>query len=260
MDEQPDPPSPDAANRTGAPSATSPAAEVVAWAQRRWRRLVGLAAVAAASFTVVVTVGSDDHESIQVVDTGFSTVDEGSAEVTYGVVVENTTADVAYHTVACVGLRMDSDDEDDERGCQRFTIEVLLPGQRVGFGGLGTVLSSPEAEVSGISVELQGPATWEDPDEDRWAEIVADNLEVAYSPENHPVVSFDRESGYPFDVVRNATAYAVFRNDRNEIIGANGTDLLVPVNPREQVRHSILTETSLPGIATAEVYVFPSGI
>lgn len=238
--------------------------QVVAWMQKRWRGLLGLFAVAMLSFAAVVTVGTvtgGDDGGIRVVETGFSNIVSDSLfDVSYGVVIENTTDEVAYHTVACVDLQLDTDDYtvDDGDGCrQPFTVEVLMPGQRVGFGRFASLT---DADVRDMSVEIRGPATWEEPDEYDRGEIVASDLEVAYSPENHPVVSFAGQSGYELDVVRNATAYAVFRNDDDEIVGAVGTDLPASVVPQERARHTITSEAPLPEVATAEVYVFPSGL
>lgn len=205
---------------------------------------------------VVVVVGGNDDTDVRVVETGFSVLTDPHYDVSYGVVIENPTDEVAYHTVVCVELRLEAD---EDQGCRRFTVEVLLPGQRVGFGTLAT-LTGDRREVTDLSVEVRGPATWEDPDEYRRGEIVASGLAVAYSPENHPVVSFDRESRYQGDVVRTAAAYAVLRNGDDEIIGASGMDLEVPVRPNEPGRHSIVHEAPAPDLATAEVYIFPSGI
>jgi hypothetical protein len=244
-----------ASTRAEGSRAATTVREVAAAARRRWRGGLGLVVIAALSCAAVVVV-SDDNNGVRVVETGFSVLSDPYHDISYGVVIENTTDNVAYHTIACVELRIDAN---EDNGCQRFTVEVLLPGQRVGFGAADR-LYGDRRNVSGISVEVRGPATWEDPDEYQRGEIVASNLNVAYSPENHPVVSFDRQSGYQFDVVRNATAYAILRNDNDEIIGASGIDLDVPVQPNERVRHSIIHEASVPDTATAEVYIFPSGV
>jgi hypothetical protein len=227
---------------------------------RRWQGRLALVGVAVLTCTAVVVVGhrsaggAGSGGGVRVVETGFSLLDDPLYRISYGVVIENTTDEVAYHTIACVGFRRD---EGEDGGCRDFTVEVLLPGQRVGFGALESMNEGRPA-VTGISVQIEGPATWEDPDEHPRPKIVTVDLDVAYSPENHPIVSFDHQS--EGEVVRNATAYTVLRDGDGEIVGAAGLDLDQPVRPQEQARHSIPIEAVVPDLATAEVYVFPSGL
>jgi hypothetical protein len=242
----------------GASQVVAAAGRLADAARQRWRSGLGLAAVAVLACAVVVVVGRDGGQrGVRVVETGFSVLSDELYGISFGVVIENTTDDVAYHTVACVEPQLESGDEMHD-GCWRFTVEVLLPGQRVGFGAPET-LSPRWGDVTGISVELDGPATWEDPDQHPSREIVAGGLEVAYSRENHPVVSFDRSYRPPADTVRNATAYALLRDDDGDIVGATSSDLEGPVRAGETVRHSVVHEAEVPDLATAEVYVFPSG-
>jgi hypothetical protein len=270
MDEQPGGPRPGATEEpTPTPVRTSGipaiAGDVLGAARRHWRGGLRVVAVATLSCAVVVVVShhaGNEERGIRVVETGFSVLSDSDYDVSYGVVIENTTDQVAYHTVACVTLHGDANensDDNEDSGCRRFTVEVLLPGQQVGFGALDNIYTY-QGTLTDVSVELQGPATWEDPDEPGRAEIVASDLDVAYSPDNHPVVSFDRQSHYEHDVARNASVYAVLRNTDGEIVGASGIDLDVPVRPQETVRHSIVHEAPIPDLATAEVYIFPSGI
>jgi hypothetical protein len=234
---------------------------VAAAVRQRGREVLALAAVAVLACGVVVVVGDGGGGGgVRVVETGYSVLTDPDHAVSYGVVVENTTDDVAYHTVACVKPQLDADEyEDDGYGCRRFTVEVLLPGQSVGFGGSERLLPS-DGEVTGLSVELQGPGTWEEPDEYDRGQIVARGLAVAHSPENHPVVSFDGRSSYQQDTVRTAAAYAVLRDRDGDIVGATGRELEVPVRPGEAGRHSLVHEAVVPDLATVEVYLFPSGI
>jgi hypothetical protein len=236
-----------------------------------WRGALVLVAVATVTGAVVRWALPDDQR-VEVVETGFTAdlPSDGMDDATYGVVVENPTNEVAYHTVVCVELRLADADAgaDADGGCEEFTIEVMFPGQRLGIGAVTDVLGE---QVTGIDVHVRGPAAWEDPDDHSHPAdadtdvpvphvIEAGDVAVTYSPDHEPVVSFVPVSRY-IDDVRRASAYAIFRDTDGRIIGGSGTDLPSPIRPQDDTRRSIVVDdTELPDLATAEVYVFPSGL
>jgi hypothetical protein len=234
-----------------------------------WRARAALVAIAQLAAVAVVAIrGPDDGRGgVEVVETGFSELSDDLAEVSYGVVVENNSDEVAYHTTVCVRLLVAGEDGE---GCREFTVEVLQPGQRVGFGSIAST-SPAGATVTGVDAAIDGTAAWDDPADyasvDRegdyddpylpW-EVVADELAVVYSPENEPVVSFNAEPRFGNAPVRNASAYAVFRDADGEILGASGAPL--DLRLAQPTRLSVVHDAELPDVASAEVYVFPSGL
>ncbi len=96
-----------------------------------------------------------DGGGLRVVEQGFTNINYG---VSYGAIVENTSASVAYRTQVTFGFSTNGEQlEPPPTTLNTQQIPIILPGQRI---GVGTTASLP-APYSATSVELRlGETTW----------------------------------------------------------------------------------------------------
>ena len=202
---------------------------------------------------------SSDGAGVEVVEQGFTvTPDTGAGDtVSYGVVVENQSADVALVTRIEVTL-LDSAGEpvadlDRDRKVNDASVNLVLPGERQAYTNLPHVAHE---DIASLSVEVTG-SSW----------VTADGwhrpIEV-HDVENRPqgdsgmVIDFTAESPYR-GTVRPVYSYALFRSDTGELVGGSGWNDATPHEYTEGVVHGTIDIAGgVPdGTAEVEVYVDP---
>jgi hypothetical protein len=223
--------------------------------------LAGAAVVALAAFVVASRGNSSD---VRVVDVGFSEVREvdgpvmGSDPVrerpaiSWAAVIENTSDDrVARDTV----VRVELVDDDGEVVDSTIPIVDDVPaGRRTALTGM---LDERVSAVDDIRVEIERTESWE-PAGDAGA-IDVDDLDVAYTSANQPIVRFTATSS---ESVRDRFVHVVFRDRDGRIIAGRSSRRLggadAPLEPGEPVPDAAWSSFTLPDLATAEVYVEPT--
>jgi hypothetical protein len=212
--------------------------------------LAGAMVAGLACAAVVVLFG--DGPAVEVVETGYSVVDVGEhgTMVSFGVVVENRTDRVARLTMVAVEIETEGDD-DCCRNTFGFTIETLLPGQRI---GVGATRPGPGSRVTGIDVSVHGPADAEPslPPGDRET-VPIEDVRISFSPDNGPMVSFSIGS---FNRWQDVDAFAIFRNADGDIVGGADTDGTERPAGLDPHRLQVAAGAPVAGAVEAELYAF----
>jgi hypothetical protein len=197
--------------------------------------------------------------AVVVVEEGYSVVEdvEGQPMVSFGVVVENRTDEVARLLLVRVAI---DDGDDCCRDTYEFVVDSLQPGQRVGVGSTvpAPATGAPRslrADVEGIDVSVDGPGSTQEAHRVPEQEIArAEHVRVAYSPTNEPEVTFTTASRAG---TRWEKAYAIFRDADGAIVGGTGTSARHPgvALADDQPPWALVAEAPLPDLATVEVHL-----
>jgi hypothetical protein len=174
--------------------------------------------------------------------------------ISRAVVIENTSDDrIARGTEVRVEL------VDDDGGVVLDTTEIVdevPPDRRMAVTGL---LSERVSAVDDIRVEIERTESWEPAG--RTAAIEVEDLDVAYSPANQPIVRFTAVSAS--ETVRDRQAHLVFRDGDGRILAGSTRQSLPPADPPLEPGEPVPSEAwpgyTIPELATVEVYVEPVG-
>lgn len=220
---------------------------------RQRTRTLGLLLALLAVATVVVWV-TRDRQPVEIIEMGFSAGQdvggspEGGSDVSWGAIVENTS-DRAAHGVDLRATYHDADGTTEDR---LYTVDLLLPGQRLGVGEdlVGPLdLNGPVVDV-GVTVDRV--ESWRP--RDAGAAITADDVWVGYSPDGELTVAFVARS--PNDsAVESISTRAVFRNADGEIVG--GLSGIAGLQPGRPAQAWIVMPVEIPDASTVEVYILP---
>lgn len=168
-----------------------------------------------------------DGGELRVAEQGFSSLDDrrGDPEpmVSYGVVVENTSDQVAAGVEVTVGLvdpaGQPITDIVEGEATRTFTIPVLFPHQRF---GVGTTSYVERPGVAGLEVGFESGTEWWPADHEliEFPEVTTSDVTTAHEADDTYTVSFTIDSPYPFAWMRTTNqVYAVLRNGAGEIVG-----------------------------------------
>lgn len=206
--------------------------------------------------TTDTTAATNGGGEVVAVEQGVSSYEDRILEAetySWGVIVENRGDQVAYNTTVVVGF---INDEGDVVDSSEVVINLLIPGQRLGFG------DAPYEEVSGVvelDVTVEPPSEWRDPE--GYSEITTSDIDVTYDSSDSPEVSFEAEN--PYDQrIENVMAYCILRNAAGDIVGGGGTTDVPYLPENGTISGSIDLFTAVPDVdaAKTEVYVDPMGL
>jgi hypothetical protein len=256
MSAVPDPPVSDGALPALPPRRRRPA---------RLRLVLLVAGVVVVVLAAFVVASRGNRGELRVIDVGFSEVREvdglvvGSdpirgrpPAISWAAVIENTSDDrVARDTV----VRVEFVDDDGEVVDYTTPIVDEVPaGRRTAVTGM---LDERVSAVDDIRVEIERTESWE-PAGDA-GPIDVDDLDVAYTSANQPIVRFTATSS---ESVRDRFVHVVFRDRDGRIIAGRSSRRLggadAPLEPGEPVPDAAWSSFTLPDLATAEVYVEPT--
>lgn len=238
------------------------------------RVVLVVALVAAVVVGVVVVIASRrDTQNLRVVEAGFSEVreadgltsgseddgddgdgDDGQPGISWAVVIENATADRAARGVT---LRIELLDESGDV-VEEVTsvVEVLPPRHLTAITGFTD--EQPSA-VADIRTDIERTDGWQRADDD--ATIEVDDLEVAYSAENQPIVTFTATSRFE-TAIRERDVHTIYRDRAGHILGGSTSRSIAavdpPLEPGEPVPVTAVAGFTVPDLATVEVYVEPT--
>lgn len=152
--------------------------------------------------------------AVREVEQGFTVARDELSETeygTYGVVLENTTDQVATSVEISVGF---VDESGTVIGTDEQILNVLGPGQTFGIGNSGI-------ELDGTPVELDvtvGEPMWESAGDH--GQVTASGVSTTVDDYGAPTTNFTAESTYG-EQLDSPYAFAIYRNADGEIVGGN---------------------------------------
>lgn len=202
---------------------------------------------------------SSDGAGVEVVEQGFTVSDDSGAgpKVSYGVVVENRSADVALVTRLEVTL-LDSagqpvTDLDRDREVNDAAVNLVLPGEQQVYTNLPHVAHD---DIASLEVEVTG-SRWATAD--GWHRAIdVQEVENRAQGDSGMMINFTAESPYR-GTVQPVYTYALFRSATGQVVGGSGWNDATPHEyPEGVVDGTIDIAGGVPDdTAEVEVYVDP---
>lgn len=202
---------------------------------------------------------SSDGAGVEVVEQGFTVLADSGAgpKVSYGVVVENRSADVALVTRLEVTL-LDSTgkpvtDRDRDRETNDAAVNLVLPGEQQVYSNLPHVAHD---DIASLEVEVTG-SRWATAD--GWHRpIEVHEVETRAQGDSGMMINFTAESPYR-GTVQPVYTYALFRSAAGEVVGGSAWNDATPHEyPEGVVDGTIDIAGGVPDdTAEVDVYVDP---
>lgn len=202
---------------------------------------------------------SSDGAAVEVVEQGFTVLADSGAgpKVSYGVVVENRSADVALVTRLEVTL-LDSTGEpvtdlDRDREINDAAVNLVLPGEQQVYTNLPHVAHD---DITSLEVEVTG-SRWATAD--GWHRVIEVlEVETRAQGDSGMTINFTAESPYR-GTVQPVYTYALFRSATGEVVGGSGWNDATPHEYPEGVVHGTIDIAGgVPDdTAVVDVYVDP---
>jgi hypothetical protein len=221
--------------------------------RRRRRGLVAIVVVGLVVGAVGAVVRRPDP-GVRVMEVGFSRVslrDDGAKALSWGAVVGNPRGDqAAQNTRIDIEVLDEHDDVIDEGS---VFVDVVMPGQGVGIGGV-----EERSHAFAVRLEVVSTETWGSPEDLRT--IAVDDVEVSYTHENVPLLTFDiTPSGH--GPMTERTAYVVLRDTHGRIIAgvSRWTPSTFPgIEPGTPTTEHVVLDYPLPDLDAVEIYAVPN--
>lgn len=133
----------------------------------------------------------------------------------------------------------------------RAFIGVVLPGRTVGVAGTVDLPGAARIRITSVRTRSWRPAH-------DVATVKVNDVVVAQTHENHPIVGYRVRRGPDEEFPRSASAYVLYRDGRGQLIGGTGAVLPRPKSAHDTViTDHVLADAPVPHLARAEVYVDP---
>jgi hypothetical protein len=202
---------------------------------------------------------------VRVADSGLSNTEDsaGEAMVSYAVVVENTSEQVAYLTEISIRLVDDSGEPvkdlvNGEQDDVSRAVYVLLPGATAALGATTYV---EHAGVADLEIGVGDSQWWPADGPKQFAEITVDEVTAEPDGSDGATVGYTAESGYEQQPDACAVQ-AVFRDSAGKVVGgSNAGDVASPQCPPRGSPGEISVGYGLPSgidLSKTEVYVDPN--